>query len=303
MKESPAFKSLPPLNPLKVFETVARLGNLTKAADELHVTQSAVSRQLGVLEKYLGVKLFTREARGVSLTKSGQAYHQRVGPAFAQIASATAELRGIRKEPPLRVLAYTTFAAKWLLRHLYKFEQSHPDIEVLITSSVEPVVFERDEVDIAIQFGDGRAHHGHSVLLFRDIIEPVCSPALLLAPHQLSSPRDLERFKLLYSRYRSSDWPDWLQHVELGHLAKYTSPPLPSSLLAYQAAIEGLGVAIGQTRLLEAEFLSGLLTRPFDLPLTRDLGYFAVLPPRHVAPKAKMFLDWLCAETEAIDRL
>jgi LysR family glycine cleavage system transcriptional activator len=293
--------SIPPLNPLKVFETVARVSNLTKAAEELHVTQSAVSRQLGVLERYLGVRLFVREARGVSLTRQGREYQQRIGPAFAQIASATSDLRGLKKEKTLRVLAYTTFAAKWLLRHMHHFERAFPDIEVQITSAVEPVIFERDQVDIAIQFGEGKSYGGRSVLLFRDVIEPVCSPSLMHSDLPLLKPSDLTRHRLLSSRYRTSDWPDWLRNHGLGKLISSQSPPLPSSLLAYQAAIEGLGVVIGQPRLLEAEFSSNLLVRPFDSPLKRDMGYYAVLPPNRNLPQAIIFLEWLKSEVESID--
>ncbi|WP_313025853.1 transcriptional regulator GcvA [Pseudomonas lopnurensis] len=294
-------KQLPPLNPLRVFETVARLGNLTKAAEELHVTQSAVSRQIGVLENYLCIKLFVREARGVALTKQGRDYYHEVGPAFAQIATATAQLRGSERSRPLRIRAYTTFAAKWLLRHMQYFEEKHPQIEVRLSSSVEPVVFEKDDVDMAIQFGDGKRADATCIHLFHDVIEPVCSPSLLQSDPPLDHPADLRHHKLLHSRYRTADWPDWLRAQGLDELAGLQGPSLPSSLLAYQAAIEGLGVAMGQTRLLAADLESGTLVRPFNLPVTRDLGYFAVLPNNRRLPQTEIFLDWLQSEVRLLD--
>jgi len=266
-------RRIPPLNALKVFEAAARLGNLTKAAEELNVSQSAVSRQILLIEDYLGVRLFQREARGVSLTKVGMEYQQEIGPAFAGIVRATERIH--RQDKTLRIRAYTTFAAKWLLRYLPGFETAYPNIKVQLSTGVKPADFDRDEQDISIEFVRDD-HAGPSALkLFSDIIEPVCSPTLLLGKAPLNVPEDLRHFKLLDSHYRTADWPDWFAFVDGMHLNnKDSRASLPSSLLAYQAAAEGLGIAIGQTRLLKQELESGRLITPFNKPMERAAGYY-----------------------------
>ncbi|WP_101674644.1 transcriptional regulator GcvA [Alloalcanivorax mobilis] len=292
-------RTVPPLNPLRVFECAARHGSFTKAADELFVSQSAVSRQIATLEDYLSVKLFVREQGGVRLTPEGERYQREIGPAFASIASATDRLRRTTAASPLKLRVYATFAAKWLIRRLNDFHARNPGIHVRISTSVAPVTFAKDDVDGAIQFGDGNWVDGDAEFLFGDQIEPVCSPSLLAAGPALSNPQDLFQHRLLHSRYRRIDWQDWLSSVGL-RLPDETEPMIfPSSLLTYQAAMDGLGVAIGQVRMLQSEFKTGTLIRPFQRPLERDLAHYFVLP-KGVEPSSKLriFRDWLRQEIE-----
>ena len=146
---------IPPLNPLHVFEVASRLMSFTKAAAELNVTQSAVSRQISTLEGAINVKLFNRGRDGISLTESGEAYRSEIGPAFARILSATNEIRDCRQSAPLRLRVYSTFAARWLIPRLPAFTARHPGIEFRMNTGVQPVDFSRDSADMAIQFGDG----------------------------------------------------------------------------------------------------------------------------------------------------
>ena len=290
-------RSIPPLNPLRVFEAVARLGSFTRAAEELHVTQSAVSRQISILEDYLDVRLFQREQRGVVLTELGAAYYRQVGPAFAAIAAATQDLWKGGQGGPIRVRAYTTFAAKWLLRRLPDFQEAHPHIEVHLGTDVTPVDFAKEDIDLAIQFGSGAWPGAHCEKLFGDEITPVCSPGLLRAA-PLQGLDDLKRHRLLHSHYRRQDWADWLQAAGRPDLADHAEAmKFPSSILTYQAAIDGLGIAIGQVRLLAQELEQGLLVRPFDLVLRRELAYYLLMPKRDSVPKKVMvFRDWLIKE-------
>ena len=172
-------RRIPPLNPLRVFEVVARTQNLTAAAQELHVTQSAVSRQISALETYLGIELCRRERHGVSITRAGLSYARQILPAFETIADATDRLTRASRQGALRVLTYTTFAAKWLIPRLEQFNQRHPHIDVRIHNGVPSVDFDRDSVDVAIQFGDGQWPRNQCDLLFHDQLEPVCSPQYL----------------------------------------------------------------------------------------------------------------------------
>lgn len=291
---------IPPLNPLKVFETVARTENLTGAAHELHVTQSAVSRQISVLEAYLGVELLRRQRHGVSLTKAGRAYAEQIVPAFAMIANATEELLKDSSQDALRLLTYTTFAAKWLIPRLPDFHAKHPGIEVRLSTAVPDVDFDRDEVDMAIQFGDGQWPNTQSDRLFTDQTEPVCSPAFLAmyAPES-QHPESLLRQRLLLSRYRRNDWSDWLEVNQLTSMSVDSKRmSFGSSILALQAAVDGLGIVIGQTRLLASDFETGRLLRPFAgtrwKPLRSDRAYYLLRPlHQRESNKTWAFREWL----------
>jgi LysR family glycine cleavage system transcriptional activator len=290
--------AIPPLNPLRVFEAVARLGSFTKAADELHVSQSAVSRQVLIIENYLNVKLLVREQRGVTLTEIGRTYQRQVGQAFALISAATHDLLLSSRGGPIKVRVYATFATKWLMRRLPEFHALHPEIEVSLSTNVAPIDFAKENIDLAIQFGDGSWSAVTCEHLFDDEIAPVFSPLLLKGDAPLQTPEDLKRCRLLHSHYRSSDWPDWLAAVGLPQLAtSHNSMVFSSSVLTYQAAIDGLGVAIGQIRLLDQELEKGSLICPFDRIVRRQYAYYLLMPQRDSASKkVSVFRDWLLGE-------
>ena len=204
---------VPPLNPLKVFEVVARTSNLTLAASELNVSQSAVSRQIAVLEEYLGVQLFTRERVGVRLTEVGEGYARRIGPAFEEIAAATEAITRKYSNNVIRLRTYTTLTARWLIPRLPRFKALHPEVEVAITNSSAPLDFGAEQCDLAIVLGDGHWPGAEAVLLLEDIVEPVCAPGILAAG---AAPAEALRGKrLLVSKYRKDDWPRWLAHAGL----------------------------------------------------------------------------------------
>jgi LysR family glycine cleavage system transcriptional activator len=295
---------IPPLNPLRVFEAVARLGSFTRGAEELHVSQSAVSRQISLLEDYLQVKLFNREQRGISLTDAGRAYQQEIGPAFARIAAATQDLLTRSRGGPVRVRAYTTFAAKWLMRRLPAFQDAYPEIDVRLSTDVSPADFSRDDLDLAIQFGDGAWPGVYCDRLFDDCITPVCSPALLDKPGApLRTVDDLKHHRLLHSRYRKDDWPYWLAAIDRPDLAEHRDNMVfSSSILTYQAAVDGLGVAIGQVRLLDHELDQGTLVCPLAMVVRKGLAYYLLRPQRDsMSRKVTVFRDWLLEETRRID--
>lgn len=288
-------RRIPPLNPLRVFEVVARTQNLTAAARELHVSQSAVSRQIGVLETYLGFELFRRERHGVVPTRIGSSYAEQIVPAFDAIATATEKLTKSTSQGSLRVRTYTTFVAKWLIPRLPDFNLKYPDIEVRISNAVPDVDFDRDAVDVAIQFGEGNWPRVHTDLLFHDEIEPVCSPAYLKRVVRKQSPETLLQKRLLVSQYRRSDWEDWLHANDFrDQTANAERMSFSSSILTWQAALDGLGVAIGQTALLLPELESGQLVRPFNRPLRRSKSHYLVRPKvQRESRKVIAFRDWL----------
>ncbi|GAA5236035.1 transcriptional regulator GcvA [Verticiella sediminum] len=291
---------LPPLNPLRVFEVVARTHSLTAAAAELHVTQSAVSRQIAVLENYLGVELITREHRGVALTRKGEAYARHIKPALGAIADATDLTMRDTTQGALRVITYTTFAGKWLVPRLHDFKRLHPNIEIKVSTSVSTVDFDHDQADVAVQYGDGQWPRLQADLLFEDEFEPICSPHYLeRADRHLDRTEDLLRHRLLVSHYRRADWEDWLSATGLTACAQSAERmTFSTSLLTWQAAMDGLGLAIGQTALLHSELAAGLIVRPFHRPVRRTKGHYLIRPKvQRESRKVRAFRDWLLAGT------
>ncbi|MFC4203169.1 LysR family transcriptional regulator [Candidimonas humi] len=291
------------MNPLRAFYVVARTNSLTKAAKELHVGQSAISKQLDVLEKYFGVKLFRREQRGISLTDIGQELAERVVPAFDQILDAAASLTERSNDSKIRVHTYTTFAAKWLIPRLEDFHKQYPKLSVLIIASVDEVNFEKDRIDFSIQLGRGTRPGLEVDLLFDDIIEPVCSQGFLRkhAP-ETAYPQAVLRTRLLDSHYRpKSDWLMWAKACNYENdIADTPHMSFSSSVLTWQAAMDGLGVAIGQMALLTEDIKEGNLVAPFHQPVRTGLS-FHLLRPRvqREARKIVLFRDWILAQAAA----
>ena len=293
-------QTIPPLNPLRVFEVAARLESFTAAATELGVTQSAVSRQIATLEAALDTQLFARERHGVILTKEGRTYRDGIAPAFTMIRAASAALKNPKAEP-LRLRIYTTFAAKWLIKRLPRFQELHPKISLRLDASVENVNFSRDEVDLAIQFGRGDWRGVEKKLLIHDVIQPVCSPKFLRSHPELRSVDRLRGQHLLHSQYRRRDWTDWLASIGRPDL-RSDGILYPNSMLAYEAAIEGIGIAMGQMFLLKDDIAAGTLVPLFDRPFTRPLAYFAVWRKGAVQNrKVASFLKWLTEEISLLD--
>lgn len=283
---------IPPLNPLNVFEVAARHLSFTRAAAEMRVTQPAISRQIGTLESFLGVTLFERDGRALRLTSQGEEFQRQIAPAFSIIANATTSMIATGKTEPLKIRVYTTFAAKWLIPRLHSFYVAYPNIKLNISNVVTPIDFKKDKVDLAVQFGAGNWPGAEAEFLFKDIIQPVCSPKLLQRV-RLKDLDDLRRVQLLHSHYRRADWPDWLMAVKRLDLLD-AGVNLPSSILTYQAAIEGVGVAMGQLFLLQNEIQEGTLVPLFNAPLERRMAHYIAWPTgRPLGRKARSFVHWL----------
>lgn len=284
---------LPPLNALRVFVAVGRLGSFTAAATFLGVTQSAVSRQIALLESFIGQRLFVRAATGTAMTEAGRRYWDETAPAFDHIGQATAAARISSRREPLRLRVYATFAVKWLLHRLPRFNAMHPAIDLQLSTTAAPVDFDRDAVDLAIQFGNGNWPGLESRFLLPDIIQPVCNPQLAAEPIANDIGAMLGRHRMLHSHYRRRDWIDWLEAA--GHpTLMQPGSEFPSSVLTLQAAIDGLGIAIGQMTLLAEDLEAGRLVALFDRPMRRPLGHFLVWPTsRPLGQKGRAFVEWV----------
>ena len=200
---------LPPLNALRAFEAAARTGSFKQAAQELHVSQSAVSHQIAHLERVLGVKLFDRGARGVALTEPGRMYLPFLQQAFDSIGDGTRLLTHATREDILTVRVYSTFAVRWLVSRLQRFQDRYRDLQVRLTTSQADAVFPDQDVDVAVMIGRPAPGVVHYEYLFSPTMFPVCSPRLITARAQINRPNDLGRFTLLQVYPSAGDWAAW----------------------------------------------------------------------------------------------
>jgi LysR family glycine cleavage system transcriptional activator len=288
---------LPSLNGLRAFEAAARHMSFTRAAAELNVTQTAISHQIRRLEEQLGLTLFIRRNRTLELTREALDYLPSIRSAFADLHRATAKLRRNDHEGRLTVSTTASLATKWLVSRVAAFQEAYPGIEVRISTSTHLVDFQREEVDIAVRYGHGiwpglRAHW-----LMAEHIFPVCSPGLLSDARPLRAPEDLANHTLLHTTVSREDWQLWLTAAGLpASIATRRGMTFDQGFMAIQAAVEGLGVALGRFHLVEADIAAGRLVAPFDTVLPQDAGYYVVAPEATAdAPKIVRFRDWLIA--------
>ena len=288
---------LPPLNPLHVFTVVARCKNLVKAAEELGVTQSAVSRQISVLEQHFGVKLFRRSRYGLDLLPMAQNLADQATRSFTAMADAanqfSASLASADKNIVLKT--YTTFAMRWLIPRLADFYRLHPDIKIVIKTGAKSIDFAGNEADLSIQILNRQIDDGNATLLYQDVIEPVCSPEFRkrYAPNP-KYPSSLLRQIVISSAFRSFDWKLWLE--KSGFESEYTPSNVMNfgdALSGWDAAAGSLGIAMGQTTILQRELESGKLITPFNCPVSIEKYYFVFVPKQNPKEGALIFREWL----------
>ena len=286
---------LPSLNGLRAFEAAARHLSFTRAADELNVTQTAISHQIRRLEEQLGKRLFVRRTRALLLTREAEIYLPAIRTAFDDLRRATARLQRPDREGLLTVSTTASLAAKWLVTRVASFQDAHPGIEVRITTSTHLVDFRREEVDVAVRYGRGDWPGLRTQWLMAEDIFPVCSPALMTGEKPLRRPEDLVHHTLLHTTVGREDWQLWLTAAGLPvTLALRRGLSFDQSFMAHQAAMDGLGVALGRTRLVDADIAAGRLVVPFDVALPTDAGYYIVAPEETAdMTKIALFRDWL----------
>lgn len=293
-------RRLPPLNALRAFEAAARALSFTRAAAELGVTPAAVSHQIKALEAHVGGPLFRRLTRALILTDAGQAALPALRDGFDRLADGVERMRAHEATGELRVSAAPTFAARWLLPRLGRFNAAHPDIDIRIDATAQVVDLSRDGVDLAIRYGPGEyAGMRADRLLADDTVVPVCGPALCAA---LRTPADLAGQTLLHVDWggQATSWPDWEMWLKAAGVAGVDAtrgPVFGQEDMAMRAAADGQGVALASTMLSAGDLAAGRLVRPFALALPVDFDYFVVAPEATAdRPKTRAFRDWLLAE-------
>ena len=288
-------RRLPPLSALRAFEAAARHLSFTRAAEELYVTQAAVSHQVKSLEQWLGLPLFRRNGRQVALSEAGQRYLPEVRDALDRLAEVTARLLADESGGPLTVSVLASFAANWLVPRLGQFRLLHPEIDVRISATDEVADFARDDVDMAIRYGMGEWPGLIAEPLLTEEIFPVCSPRLLQGPAPLRTPEDLRHHTLLRDDMQLT-WRDWFRVAGVEGVNTERGPFFNLSALVVQAAIDGQGVALARSALVGRELAAGLLVRPFEQTLRSERAYYVVYPQRSAdLPKLVAFRDWLLA--------
>lgn len=292
---------LPSLNGLRAFEAAARHLSFTQAAAELNVTQTAISHQIRRLEEELGLRLFIRRNRALALTAKAKDYLPGVRAAFNDLRLATDRLLRKDADNVLTVSTLASLAAKWLLPRLSTFQEAHPGIDVRITTSTSLVDFRSGDVDAAIRYGRGHWPGVRAQWLMADELFPVCSPALLAGNKPLRSPEDLTRYTLLHSSGGyDDDWRLWLTAAGLpANISKQPGLSFDLIFMTVQAAIDGIGVAMGRTSYVQDDIAKGRLVVPFKIALPADAGFYLVSPEALEAPpKLRLFQDWLLAAVQ-----
>src|SRR5262245_45091719 len=296
---------LPSLELLRGFEAAARHLSFTKAAQELHVTQSAVSRQVKTVEDELGVRLFRRMNRALLLTEEGQALARAVAAALSGITEAVARLPALAENRPITVTTSVGFAALWLVPRLARLRATHPDIDVRLAASNEVVDLQRERMDVAIRFCEPQVAPRGAVPLIGEDVFPVASPRLVRdRAHPLKTPADLAHHVLLHFDNPMGEWP-WLAWPEW--LVALKVPGLePAGKLLFnhydqlvRAAVDGEGVGLGRAPLVERFLKSGELVAPFQDRVTLTRQYYVVVAPAACGQRrVKQFVDWLLAEAK-----
>lgn len=295
-------RSPPPLNALRVFEVAARTRSYAEAAAELGLTHGAVSRQVGVLERWLGQRLFARSGRRMVATPIARAFAAEVGFAFERLTAAADACgrTGVRRI--LRVSTPTSLAMRWLIPRLESFHRQHPSVEVAVTTVSTAHEELRGGFDVAIRRGvasEGAWPHHKAVQVLDDVDTLIMSPALF-ARRPIRTPADLEGHAFLASETRPGDWIDWLEAAGLSHLAGRPRQVFDHFFVTRQAVEDGLGLGVGPLPMLDIDVASGRLVTPLPQIRVPRTGYVALTPPgADAAMASSRFVDWLMAEGQA----
>ncbi|MHA6894194.1 transcriptional regulator GcvA [Ralstonia pseudosolanacearum] len=297
---------LPPLGALRVFEAAARYESFSRAAIELFVTHGAVSHQMRTLEEDLGVPLFERRGKRVTLTHAGRAYADRVRDALDQIAQATHQLRAGNRDNRLTISTMPSFAARWLTPHIGTFIERHPELEVELFSSPVLVDFAREEVDVALRMGSGNYPGLYVETLLDDVFFPICSPTFN-GGRLPRTPAEMASMTLL--RSEGEQWKPWFDAAGVeGFPEPRAGLMFQDSSLLLQAAAGGQGIALIRPTLAFNDLMAGRVVRLFDVAIPCPWNYYFVCPHSALqTSKMQAFRAWLLPEIAAfkleLDRL
>ena len=289
---------LPPLNALRAFDASARQLSFTRAAEELFVTQAAISHQIKALEEHLGLKLFMRKNRSLLLTEEGQSYYLDIKDIFNSLHDATEKLLARGAKGSITVSLQPSFAIQWLVPRLQAFNLLHADIDVRIKAVDQPDNSITEDVDIAIYYGRGRWPNLHADQLHTEYLIPVCSPLLLNGKKPLNTVNDLTQHTLLHDTSRR-DWKRWFKQVNVKGINVNHGPIFSHSTMVLQAAIHGQGIALANSVLAKPDIDSGRLICPFNEVLVSKNSFYVVCRENQLEiGKIAAFRDWMLDTVE-----
>ena len=292
--------TLPPMNSLVVFEAAARHRNFTRAADELTVTQSAVSRQIQLLEDHLGTTLFQRRSRGLELTTEGERLHRAVAMGLEHIANVAADIRRHRTPGELTIATSVTFASYWLMARLASFRAAHPETELRLVASSPVYDLTAAGIDLAVRYGDGEWPGVDAERLFDDEIWPICAPQYLERHGSLQRPADLLDHTLLHLAQFDRNWVTWdafLSSFGVTGEPDQRGVTYDNYMVLIQSALRGEGIALCGRKLAEDFIAQGELVRPLDESLNSERGFYLLRPKdQPMSHAAREFRSWLLAE-------
>ncbi|MCC8463389.1 transcriptional regulator GcvA [Photorhabdus bodei] len=290
-------KRLPPLNALRVFDAAAHHLSFTKAAEELFVTQAAVSHQMKSLEDFLGLKLFRRRNRSLLLTEEGQSYYLDIKEIFTAINEATRKLQARSAKGALTVSLSPSFAIQWLVPRLSSFNLAYPGIDVRIQAVDREEDKLADDVDVAIFYGRGNWPGLRTDRLYAEYLLPVCSPSLLTGENPLKTPADLARHTLLHDSSRR-DWQAYVRQLDMQQQINVQQGPIFShSAMVIQAAVHGQGIALANNVMARTEIDAGRLVCPFnDVLVSKNAFYLVCHDNQAELGKIAAFRQWVLAQ-------
>lgn len=281
---------------MRSFESAARNLSFNDAAEELFVTPSAISHQIKLLEEFLGLKLFRREKRKVSLTAAGERYLPSVQLALDEIESATRRLMTSPNLSAVNISVAPAFLTRWLVPRITRFQEQYPDVELRFSSTTGFIDFEHSDTDMAVYYGEGN-WLGVDIHFLRYLVStPVCSPKLA---EKLTAPDDLLKGTLIHVSGRSQEWQQILKQLGVRSTGLGRTMSFSSTALAVSAAIEGIGVALADRALVQRELDAGQLVVPFDITLDKPKAFYLVYQEkRQLTYGMQAFRDWILAEMQ-----
>ncbi|RFB92030.1 LysR family transcriptional regulator [Rhizobium leguminosarum bv. trifolii] len=291
---------LPPLQTLRAFEATARRLSMTGAADELHLTHGAVSRQIKALEVHLGVPLFRRLTRKIELTEAGASFFSTVTRLLSELAREAESIRSRSDTTRLVVSSGISFASKWLTPRLHRLMAQYPDLDVHLEVTDTWVDFTKSQVDVALRYGAGVYPAATAERIMNETVSPVCAPSYLDRVGGLSDPADLDKCQLIHEIGMTTTWERWFALVGLPY-SKTRGPGYSHGSMSIEAAIRGEGVALGRSVLVAEDLAQGRLVALFPkAKLDVEWGYDLVYRTGNGDhPKVKAFRNWVVGEVQA----
>ena len=291
-------RKLPSLKSLRAFEAVARNKSFRKAADELCVSHSAISHQIKLLEEELGVFLFRRKGRSITLTKEGTLLYPVVNESFDNISDAIMAISDSSRAKTLTVQTYVTFGTVWLIPKLNDFQVKYPDIRVRISISFVDVDFDKDDADVGIIMGEKSWSHWEYGYLFDMDLFPVCSPQLIKSS-KLKQPKQLKNHNLINIELAPGDWAIWLEAAGLDANLCKDGSSVDNYLQALEMIYDNKGLVMAREAFAKRDLEKGIIVRPFELTVPEPGSWYYVYPKeQNVKKEVLLFQQWLLEEVK-----